>query len=56
MTVAVILLAVYSAVMTYLRMTASRTKTLVDDKLLEAGEKIEPLVDLAKDKILPPGK
>ena len=39
--------------MTYLRATAKATKTTVDDKLLEAGEKIEPVVDLVKSKVEP---
>jgi hypothetical protein len=50
-TVLIIVLAVYSAVMTYLRATASATKTTVDDKLLAAGETVEPVVDYLKTKV-----
>lgn len=49
-TVIIVVLAAYSALMTYLRATASKTKTKVDDKMLAAGEKIEPLVDAVKPK------
>lgn len=52
MTAITIILGIYAAVMTYLRLTAAKTKTTVDDKLLEAGEKIEPVVDLVKDKVV----
>ena len=52
-TVLVIALAVYAAVMTYLRATASKTKTTVDDKLLVVGEKVEPFVDFIKPKDAP---
>lgn len=51
-TVIIVLLGIYSAAMTYLRFAAKKTKTTVDDKLLEAGEKIEPVVDLVKDRVV----
>lgn len=51
MTVLTIILAVYAAAMTYLRLTASKTATKVDDKMLEAGEKIGPVVDLIRSKV-----
>lgn len=51
MTVLTIILAVYAAAMTYLRLTAKATATPVDDKLLEVGEKVEPIVNLVKDKV-----
>jgi len=47
-----IVLAVYAAIMTYLKLTASKTKNTVDDKLLEVGEKVEPVVDMIKDKVI----
>lgn len=40
-----ILIGLFTAGMVYLRRTAKLTKTTVDDKLLEAGEKVEPIVD-----------
>lgn len=39
-----IAIGLFTAGMVYLRHTAKLTKTKVDDKLLEAGEKIEPFV------------
>lgn len=51
MTILTIILAVYAAAMTYLKLTASKTETKVDDKMLEVGEKIAPVVDLLKDKV-----
>lgn len=53
MTVLTIILAVYAAAMTYLKLTAAKTETKVDDKLLEFGEKAAPIVDLFKDKVMP---
>lgn len=48
MLIVTIVLAVYAAAMTYLKLTAAKTETKVDDKLLEVGEKIAPVVDLIK--------
>lgn len=50
-TVLIVVLAVYAAVMTYLRATAAATKTQVDDKLLAAGEKVQPIVDFVTPKV-----
>lgn len=50
-TALVVLLAVYSALMTYLRATADKTETKLDDKLLAAGIKIESVVDYLKTKV-----
>lgn len=50
-TALIVALAVYAALMTYLRATAHRTKTTVDDKLLEIGEKVEPIVILIQDRV-----
>lgn len=47
-TVVIVVLALYAAVMTYLRASAAKTATKLDDKALEYGEKIEPVVDLIK--------
>ncbi len=49
-TAIIIILGIYAAVMTYLRSTAAKTKSTVDDKVLEYGEKIEPVVELIKDR------
>ncbi len=49
-TVLIVVLAVYAAVMTYLRATAKTTETKVDDKILEIGEKAEAIVELLKPK------
>jgi len=49
-TALLIIVSVYAAVMTYLRATAAKTKTTVDDKLLKAGEAVEPVVDFLKTK------
>lgn len=52
MTTAIIVaLAVYSAAMTYLKATASKTKTTVDDKILAAGEKILPIIDFLRVQV-----
>jgi hypothetical protein len=50
-TVLIVVLAAFSALMVYLRATASKTETQVDDKLLAAGEKVEPVVDYVKSKV-----
>ncbi len=52
MEVITIVLAVYAAIMTYLKLAAPKTKNTVDDKLLEAGEKVEPIVEMIKDKVI----
>jgi len=51
MEILTIVLAVYAAAMTYLRLTAKKTENKVDDKMLEVGEKVEPIVDLVKVKV-----
>lgn len=53
MTILTIILAVYAAAMTYLKLTAAKTETKVDDKMLEVGEKVAPIIDLLKDKVVP---
>jgi hypothetical protein len=53
MTILTIILAVYAALMTYLKLTAAKTETKVDDKILEVGEKVAPIVELIKDKTAP---
>jgi hypothetical protein len=53
-TVLVVLLAVYAAAMTILRVVAPKTETKVDDKLLAAGEAVEPVIDLLKTKVEAP--
>lgn len=53
MTILTIILAVYAAAMTYLKLTAAKTETKVDDKILEIGEKAAPIIDLLKDKVVP---
>lgn len=50
-TVIVIVLGIYAAAMTYLRATASKTKTDVDDKLLKAGEAVEPVIEFLETKV-----
>lgn len=55
-TAIVIILGVYAAVMTYLRATAAKTETKVDDKLLSAGEAVEPVVDFLKTKVEKPAE
>jgi len=45
------ILAAYSAAMTYLRLTAAKTATTVDDKVLAIGEKVEPVVDFVRPKV-----
>ena len=50
-TILIVALAVYAALMTYLRATAAKTKNTVDDKLFAVGEKVEPVVDLVKSKV-----
>lgn len=52
-TVLVVVLAAYSAVLTYLRVTAPKTKTKVDDELLAALEKAEPFAEAIKPKDQP---
>lgn len=50
-TVIIVILGIYAGVMTYLRATASKTVTLVDDKVLEVGEKVEPIIEFIKPKV-----
>jgi hypothetical protein len=50
-TALVIVLGIYAAVMTYLRATASKTDTKVDDKLLAAGEAVEPVIEFLETKV-----
>ena len=47
-------LAAFSAVLMYLRATAAKTATQVDDKILAALEKVEPVVEAVKPKASSP--
>ncbi len=49
-TVLLVVVSAYAAVLTYLRATASKTKTKADDELLAVLEKAEPFVDAVKPK------
>lgn len=49
-TIVVCVVAAFGAVMFYLRATAAKTKNKVDDRMLEVGEKVEPIVDFVKPK------
>jgi flagellar biosynthesis/type III secretory pathway ATPase len=50
-TAIIVVLAAFSAVMVYLRATAPKTATAVDDKLLEIGEKVQVIVDAVTPKV-----
>jgi hypothetical protein len=51
--VVAIVLAVYSAVLTALKVIAPMTKNTVDDKVEAAMEKAQPAVDFVADKVKP---
>ena len=50
-TALIIVLAVYAAALTYLRATASKTKTTADDKALEVLEKGKTVADILQAKV-----
>jgi len=52
-TIVIVAIAAFMAGMGFLRVVAPLTKTKVDDKLLAAGEKVEPAVLYVKGKVTP---
>ncbi len=49
--ITIIVLAAFSAILTFLRLTAPKTANTVDDKLLAIGEKLEVLVAAIAPKV-----